>query len=305
MVWAIILIVLFILSILLLQPVRVKAFFDDGKWAVDVKYTFFRLFHKKSEEEKPPDVPPKPLDQPDGAMPPAHLIPEPDAAESAGQTADPQPEIPSAAPAASHAETTGKPAVSDEISEENNNSDPKPEKAKKKKQKDTEVQNTPQPAQKSEKKPEKRGFIERLKPQSVSEAVGLAGDICASLSPALSSLTKHIHLRHVKIYAAIGSEDAAETATLYGKICIAAYNLLGQLQCWLDIDTEEFRILADFYNDSITFRGSLELRVSPAAAILIALILGSKFLGRTILRFHREDKEEKRRLRESAPIRQQ
>ena len=41
----------------------------------------------------------------------------------------------------------------------------------------------------------------------------------------------------------------------------------------------------DFYNDKITFRGSLELRISPMAAIILALILGCRFLWRTICRF--------------------
>ena len=150
--------------------------------------------------------------------------------------------------------------------------------------------------------PKKRGFIKRLKPQSVSEAVSLAKDACAALSPALKFLTRHLHFRHMKLYLTVASDDPANTATLYGKICAAAYNLLAQLQCWVDIETDEFRILADFYHEKLTFRASGELRVSPMAAILLVLILGIRFLWRTLLRFRREDREAKRKAQETAPL---
>ncbi|MBQ5347740.1 MAG: DUF2953 domain-containing protein [Ruminococcus sp.] len=141
-----------------------------------------------------------------------------------------------------------------------------------------------------------------VKPHSLSDILGLAQDGFAALTPALKFLTKHIHFRHIRLYLAIGTDDPANTATLYGKICAAAYNLLGAMQCWFDMQADEFRILADFYNDKITFRGSLELRISPMAAIILALILGCKFLWRTICRFRREDKEAALREKESAPL---
>ncbi|MBP0976159.1 MAG: DUF2953 domain-containing protein, partial [Oscillospiraceae bacterium] len=154
-----------------------------------------------------------------------------------------------------------------------------------------------------EKKPRGiRGFIERLKPHSVSDVLGLAEDGFAALTPALRFLTKHIHFRHIRLYLAIGTDDPANTATLYGKICAAAYNLLGAMQCWFDVEADEFRILADFYNDKITFRGAAEVRISPMAAIILVLILGCKFLWRTVCRFRREDKEAKLREKESSPL---
>lgn len=302
MVWTILLIILFILCVLLLLPVCVKAYFDDGKWGVEVRYTFFRIFRKESKEPKPPDTPPKPGDLPEGESPPQDLMPEPATAAEAAKPDPPKPE-----PAKPEAV---KPPVSETVKPPAENSAPepaaaiaseKPEKPKKKKRKKPKADDTA-PESEKPKKPKKRGFIARLKPHSVEEALGLAEDAFSALTPALAFLTRHIHLRHVKIYAAVGTDDAAMTAQLYGKICAAAYNLLGQLQCWLDIQTDEFRILADFYNDSITFRGSLELRVSPAAAIVLALILGTKFLWRTLCRFRREDKEAKRRAEESAPV---
>lgn len=288
MVWAILLIILFILCVLLLLPVCVKARYGDGKWAVEVRYTFFRIFHRESKEPKPPDLPPKPGDLPEGEKPPAHLMPDskPEQTASAAKPESPKPKPkpaqPQTAPPAEPLQEKP-PAKPDQPAAEAAPAEPEKPKTEKPKKK-------------------KRGFIERLKPHSVGEALALAEDACAALSPSLAFLTRHIHFRHVKLYTAVGTDDAAKTALLYGRICTAAYNLLGQLQCRFDIQTDEFRILADFYNNSLTFRGSLELRVSPAAAIVLALILGIKFLWRTLCRFRREDKEAKRRAEETAPV---
>ena len=108
-------------------------------------------------------------------------------------------------------------------------------------------------------------------------------------------------IKWLKLYLAVGSDDPSKTAQLYGKICAGAFNLLGQLQSRFDIETDEFRILADFFGDKITFRTSLALRVSPAALILTVLILGIKFLWLCFRRFRREDKETKRIAAETAP----
>ena len=71
----VILIILFILCVLLLLPVRAKASFGDGKWAVAVYYAFFRIFHKESKEKPEPEVPKKPEDLPEGEAPP---LPKPE-----------------------------------------------------------------------------------------------------------------------------------------------------------------------------------------------------------------------------------
>ena len=317
MVLTVILIILFILCVLLLLPVRAKASFGDGKWAVAVYYAFIRVFHKESQEKPEPELPKKPEDLPEGEAPPLpqtesrpdsppehpkpkpkpqpEAVPKPDTV-----TAKPEPEP--------EPETTADTAPVDpealadtvETPELKPKKRKKPKKPKKKPAEDAEESEEPE---EPEKKPRGiRGFIERVKPHSLSDVLGLAEDGFAALTPALKFLTKHIHFRHIKLYLAIGTDDPANTATLYGKICAAAYNLLGAMQCWFDVQADEFRILADFYNEKITFRGSAELRISPMAALVLVLILGGKFLWRTICRFRREDKEAKRREQESAPL---
>lgn len=312
MVGTILLCVFFVLCILLLLPVRLKASFGDGKWAVAVYYAFFRVFHKESAEKPKPDTPKKPLDLPEGEAPPLPE-PEPDAkpaAEKPKPAADaaPKPATVTEQPNTEtepESEADSQPDTDTESAREDAAEPVSEEKPKRRKRKqsdspDTEAE-TEADADKPAEKPKKRGFIQRLKPQSLDEGIGLVQDACAALSPALKFLTRHLHFRHIKLYLAVGSDDPANTATLYGKICAAAYNLLAALQCWVDIETDEFRILADFYNESMTFRAAAELRVSPMAVILLVLILGIKFLWRTLCRFRREDKEAKRKAKETAP----
>ncbi len=317
MVGTILLIILFILCVLLLLPVRAKASYGDGKWSVAVYYAFIRLFHKESKEKPQPELPKKPEDLPEGEAPP---VPETDAAQTAEKpklqpepvSAPPEQETETPEPEA-EAEDFSEPLDPEQLADTVETPDIKPEKKRrkrkaKKEESAAEVADPDDlPDLDAEPEPEKkprgiRGFIERLKPHSVSDVLGLAEDGFAALTPALRFLTKHIHFRHIRLYLAIGTDDPANTATLYGKICAAAYNLLGAMQCWFDVEADEFRILADFYNDKITFRGAVEVRISPMAAIILVLILGCKFLWRTVCRFRREDKEAKLREKESSPL---
>ncbi|MBQ8922820.1 MAG: DUF2953 domain-containing protein [Oscillospiraceae bacterium] len=313
--WTIFLSIVFVLCILFLLPIRVKAEFGGGKWSVKVYYAFIRVFRKESAPPPPPpETPPKPEDitlfEP-GTDPNAPDIPPP---EPAAQTEPPA----SVTEPASDAEPKPEPEPEQE----------KPKDQRKKKRRkhlfskedaapaEEEKPGAEQPAadadeqaeedgtkkKKKEKKKKKPGFFKRIKPHSFSDVIGLIKDGFAALTPALRFLFRHFHFRHVKVRAAIASDDPANTATLYGKICAAAFNLLAQLQRLFDFQTDEFRVLADFYGEKSDYSGALELRVSPAVLILTVLILGIKFLWRTFRRFRREDKEEKRREKESAPL---
>ena len=318
MVGTVLLVILFVLCVLLLLPVRVTGWFRDGKWAVAVYYAFFRVFHKESEE-KPEQKPPKPEDLPEGeAPPPPEPEPEPPKPKKPKKPKKPEPpEKPEPAAAENVPKpdtvTDTQPAAetapeqtpeSESVDPESLADDPdiqavldeKPRRRRRKKKDES-----PEESEQAEEKPKKRGFIRWIKPDSLKGWLRLAKDGLGALPPALRFLTKHLHFRHVKLYLAVASDDPANTATLYGKICAAAYNLLAALQCWVDIETDEFRILADFYNESITFRAALELRVSPAAAILMALILGIRFLINSIRTYRAERKDEKLREKETAP----
>ena len=286
---AVILIVLTVLCILFLLPLRIKGSFGDGKWSVSVHYAFIRVFRKESAPPPPPaetppqpdpaqEVPPEPAEIP--AEEPPAPAPEPVHKPEPVQETPPAPE-PEQEPVAVQAPAAEEPAPAE----------------------------TPEPAESAEEpeeKPKKKGpikrYIERLKPHSLHDIMGLVKDGCASLSPSLKFFFRHLHFRHIRLYLAVGTDDAAKTAKLYGEITAGAYNLLGALGCWLDLQTDEMRILADFFSEKITFRASGELRCSPAALLITALILGIRFLRRTRRRFRAEDREAARYEQETAPL---
>lgn len=299
----VILIILFVLCILLMLPLRVKFSFGDGKWAVKVYYAFFRVFRKESEPPPPPPaVPPKPDDLPDGASPSKEQMPEPEPVPDT----PPKPEAAASPDADAEAETVSDAAAAPEeqpaAAEVKDDAPADTESAAESADGDAETADELEQTEEKPEKPKKRGFVERLKPHSLSDVTGLISDGCGALSPSLRALMRHLHFRHVKLWLTVGADDPADAALLYGRICAAAFPLLGTLQSLLDFQTDEFRILADFYGSKLDFRVSFELRLSPMAALFAVLILGSKFLWRTLVRFRREDKEEKRRIKESAPI---
>ncbi|MCQ2407326.1 MAG: hypothetical protein MJ065_02205 [Oscillospiraceae bacterium] len=319
MVGTVLLIILFVLCVLLLLPVRVTGWFRDGKWAVTVYYAFIRVFHKESEEKPEPQKPLKPEDLPEGEAPPpnpktekpeqsktpdapakpepaaAEIVPKPETVTDVQPAAKPQPE---SEPALHEPEPVDPEALADDPDIQPISGEEPCRKRRKKKEKQDEALTDAEP---EKEKPKKRGFIRWIKPDSLKGWLRLAKDGLGALPPALRFLTRHLHFRHVKLYLAVASDDPANTATLYGKICAAACNLLAVLQCWVDIETDEIRILADFYNESITFSAALELRVSPAAAILMVLILGIRFLINSIRTYRAERKDEKLRAKETAP----
>jgi hypothetical protein len=290
---------LFVLGVILLLPIRVKASYSEETWSVSVKYVFFRIFHIETPEKKPPETPPKPADIPEGEQPdPAQF-----SASSAQSTV-----------------TANTPAEMLDAAKEDAGDDaglyvyekPKKEKRKKREKKprkpkeplpeESDAAEANGQTEQPKKKKKLLGFIDHLIPHSVPDVLKMIPDIFGALTPAMRFLTRHLHFRHVKIYAAIATDDAAKTAQLYGRINAAAFPLLGMMQCWFDFQADEFRILADFYNDSLTFRGALELRVSPLVLILLVLILGCKFVWKRFRRYRSEIKEAKRREKETAPI---
>lgn len=307
---AIFLIILFVLCVLLLLPIRVKAHFGDGEWGVAVYYFCFRVWHKESQPKEPPDTPPQPGETAeDSTDAPAETAPaSPEKPEEAAPEPDKPPEVTEVLPAeteqpAEHTES----APTDEADEDTPAPEAAPEPETDAADADDSAEDDTPDTEPDEEQPEKpkkgiKGFIERLKPHSVGDALALAKDAFAAIGPAVKFLLRHFHFRHLKLYLSVGTDDAANTATLYGKICAAAFPLFAQLQCLFDIETDEFRILSDFSGGSIVFRASLELRVSPAVLILTVLILGVKFLWRTWRRFRREDKEKAQYEKESQPL---
>lgn len=284
---AIILIILAVLAVILLLPLRVKGDYGGGAWHVAVYYAWIRVFHKESAPKPPPDLtPPKP----DEDIAEGQLVEiQPLGQAAAAEPAEPEP-IP---------EESAEPAEPEPIAEES------AEPAEDESQADEPVSFTEEAAPETEEtpeKPKKQSYFRWLRPHSLGSILGLVEDGCAALTPGVRSLTKHLRFRHVKLRLTVASDDPAKTAKQYGAICAAFYNLHAQLSCIFDIEADELRILSDFSSEKMDFSAALELRCSPAALILVVLIIGIKFLARSYPRYRREIKEKKLIEQETAPL---
>ena len=286
MFWTVLLIIFAVLAVILLLPIRVRGGYAGGAWHVTVTYAFFRLFHKESAEKPPQLTPPKPdEDITEGQIAEIEPVDSVSAQNAAQETApEPEPEEEPEAPEPIHEEPkpeTPKPDAKPEQAPAEDSAD------------DTDDLFTEEEEPEKPEKPKKMNYFRWLKPHSLHDILGLVGDGCATLSPGMRSVTRHLRFRHVNLWLVVASDDAAKTAKTYGAICTAFYNLHAQLCCVFDIEAESLRILADFEADSFDFEGSMEIRVSPLALIVILLTFGFKFLAVSYPRYRRERREAK------------
>lgn len=292
----VLLIVVTVLSVIFLLPIRVKAFFGEGKWSVSVYYVLFRVFHREKKPEPPPSSrPPRPDDAEDADT---EIVP---LKEISPLQATKPPEYSAQSEQMENPEESETPSVKEETKEENPDTSSVEEETKAENARASSVKEESESSKTdADEKPKRKGFFARLVPHSLSDFLGLAEDILTALSPSLKFLLRHFHFRNVKLYLAVGSDEPAKTAKLYGMFSAAVYHLLGALQSCMDFAVEECRILADFFGEKLQFRAEMELRCSPAALLLTVLILGVKFLWKSCLRLHEKNQEEKRRAREQA-----
>ena len=300
MFWTVLLIIFAVLAVILLLPIRDRGGYAAGAWHVTVTYAFFKLFHKESAEKPPQLTPPKPdEDITEGQITEIEPV-DSVSAQNAAQEAEPEPEP--------EPEPEDEPESPEPVHEE-----PKPDTAPKpdtKPEEDTADDSAEDPndlfteEEEPEKpeKPKKMNYIRWLKPHSLHDILGLVGDGCATLSPGMRSITKHLRFRHVNLRLIVSTDDAAKTAKTYGAICAAFSNLHAQLCCVFDIEADSLRILADYERESFDFEGSMEIRVSPMALIAILLVFGFKFLSVSYPRYRRERKEAKLIAEETTPV---
>lgn len=270
--WTIFFVVIAVLCLLLLLPVRVQ-FAVRGKkhWQIQVYYACFRLFEKCSEDKVPSDSEAQAAAS-DDAIDEEELL-------FFGSGAAPPVTAESAAEPPSETATLPTESAATE-----------------------EVAVDQQPKDTAEASSEKPSLLERVKPQSLSEWLELINDALASLSPPMRFLFRHLYLRKLYVSMTVASGDAAKTAILYGAISGLVFQLLGQLQCLINVKAEAIRIRADFFNERSTAECSGELCVSPMTALGLAFGLAIPFLWRTWQRVRRQEKLREQEKQESAPL---
>ncbi|MBR6760991.1 MAG: DUF2953 domain-containing protein [Oscillospiraceae bacterium] len=305
--WIIFSIIMAILCLILLLPVSVKLHLRGKQWQIAVYYGPIAVFRKSSQ---PNSADSEPSAEVDGESKEEHLPDTVMDAETMLYGDEETSELPAAPPKKQTKQQ--KPAnqkvhtqsVTQQKSETADRSEPQavePNRLDEESEQQKEASESEKDSE-AENKPAKKGFLQRLKPSNLSEALSLLEDILASASPSLRFLFRHFYIRHLNLSITIGTQDAAKTAILYGAVSGAVFRLVGYLQSLLSVKADALRVRADFLSGYSTAECSLTLRVAPATVFGTGIGLASRFLFRTLRRFHRENREQKRMEKESAPL---
>ncbi len=306
--WIIFGIIMAVLCLLLLLPVSVKLHLRGKQWQINVCYGPIPVFQKSSKPDLAEQAPSLTAEQSKEPVPVSAEEPLPDTVIDAeamlyGDEAESeQPAADSNKRSMQHKTADRKIKAKSAAQQKSENIDLSELQAD-----ESDVMEESEPEQDeqdsdAEEKPVKKGFLQRLKPSNLSEALALVEDILASASPSMRFLFRHFYIRHLNISLTIGTQDAAKTAILYGAVSGTVFRLVGYLQSLLSVKADALRVRADFLSGYSTVECSLTLRVAPATVLGTGISLAFRFLFRTLKRFRREDRELKRMEKESAPL---
>ena len=86
-------------------------------------------------------------------------------------------------------------------------------------------------------------------------------------------LLKAIRIEQIKIAIDTGKEDAYESATFYGKLQAAVFNVLHLLSLIFTVDVKEVNINCLFNVKKLDAKGETTIRLRPSTVIAIAFCL--------------------------------
>ena len=172
-------------------------------------------------------------------------------------------------------EDTAEEAVSEETipeetpPEDEPEEDKKPEKKeKKKKEKKEKKKKEKKPKEDSDEGGKAKGKLEELKAK---------WDFIRPYIPHVwkysKKLLKAIRIEQIKIAIDTGKEDAYESATFYGKLQAAVFNVLHLLSLIFTVDVKEVNINCLFNVKKLDAKGETTIRLRPSTVIAIAFCL--------------------------------
>ncbi len=150
-------------------------------------------------------------------------------------------------------------------------------KAEKKKKKNTDPDTTLVKVGASKSGAAKGG--KKKKKKSVSDILGLVGQVLGALQGLFKSFGKHLRIEAVRMKITVASEDAAKTALLYGAVCQSVAYLVEILSAITNFKAkhrEKISVEADFLSEKSTADIHLvfRLRVWHVFAMLFAALFG-------------------------------
>ncbi len=134
------------------------------------------------------------------------------------------------------------------------------------------------PKKEKEKKPNKikarfEHQAKELKEHGLAAAVAWLKEVVAALLKAAGRLLSAITVTDLTAFADIASEDAAQTALTYGKVCGVVYPALGVVEGKLKVKRQEVRITPAFCAEETRFGFDVRLKISVWRVLFAALTL--------------------------------
>jgi len=122
----------------------------------------------------------------------------------------------------------------------------------------------------------------KLLPDSLSGKIEFIKNIASTGGKAFRSLTKHLKIKDIFIDIKISDLDAYECALKFGKTNILVFNTLSYLGYFVKLKKKSINIRCVYNEPECIYNAGCNARLTPAAAIMIALAFIFRFLVNNI-----------------------
>ena len=134
-----------------------------------------------------------------------------------------------------------------------------------------------------EPKEKKESSLSKLKKENgIKGLIELFKEILKIFFKTAKKIIKHIYIEKIDLNIAVSSEDAAQTAILYGKINAYFYSVYALLSNFFNIKFKRINIYPDFLSEETKINFSMVVKTRPVFILMSAVALIFKFLVTTI-----------------------
>lgn len=167
--------------------------------------------------------------------------------------------------------------------------DGKPKKEKVKKEKPKKEKEEPEEEkneEETEEKPKKDNmFVAFYHNQGLSGVLQLLNDTVSAIGGMFGSIFRHFVFHELKLYLAVGADDSAETAIMYGKTCSVVFPAMGLITTTCKVKEFDCRVDPNFIEPDKTAKFKVVLSMRPIFVTNAVVALAFKLLFKVVLKF--------------------
>ena len=111
----------------------------------------------------------------------------------------------------------------------------------------------------------------KSKRELTSEIFEIFKDLCIKFA----RLIKHVRFKRLKLCLGVATDNAANTAILYGNICSIVYSICGMLKSSYDFDPKKIRVYADFSSEHMSL--ILDSKIKIKLIFIVKFLISTVF----------------------------